>query len=83
MLPEVDRILAIGWAANEQHFLRLVKASLTSAPDMAAVSGTENFSRLTMENLMSSGFAYGQTQLFPMGFSQFVEERAGKPFLSQ
>ncbi|HEX6573863.1 MAG TPA: hypothetical protein VF042_02740 [Gemmatimonadaceae bacterium] len=83
MLPEVDRILAIGWASNEKHFLKLLRAGLTMPPSMCSVSGSEDWSKSTLENLMSSGFAFGRTHAFPMGFSEFIEQRAGKAFLNQ
>lgn len=78
MLPEVDRILTVGWAGNEKHFLRLLKSGLRIPPAISAVCGSETLSAETVEKLLSSGFPFGQTHAFPQGFSQFIEERAGK-----
>lgn len=80
-IPEIDRILMIGWRGTENHFLRLLKEKgLRTKPRLFFVAGSHDAARETMQHLDSAGIQ-GENTFFAGGFTEFVTTRAGDAFL--
>lgn len=75
-LATVDTVIAVGWRAREQHFLRLLANNLPSAPGrLVVVSETNAAAEEALENLWATG-RFGQYLIGAEGFSAFVETPA-------
>jgi len=79
-IPEVTKILLIGWRATEKVFLQSLKNNLRGRVQMMAVNGSEASSKESMRRLVQEGI---QGTLLPTksGFSDFVTRREAEPFL--
>ena len=74
LLPRVDKLLVIGWRANEQTFLKLLAASLQSDLRGMVVSGNETESNDTANRLNGAGIN-GVFQRADWGFTDLIKER--------
>lgn len=79
-LPEVDRILIIGWRGADQHFVTLLKSKLRRSPNVLVVSGSDDGAQETIRVLQAAGID-GVFSGFGTGFTSFIEARGLDGFL--
>jgi len=79
-IPEVTKILLIGWRATEKVFLQSLKNNLRGRVQMMAVSGSEASSKEAMGRLVQEGIQ-GTLHMTESGFSDFVIRREVDRFL--
>jgi hypothetical protein len=79
-IPEVDKLILIGWSGNETRFLDLLKENLRKSLKIMLVTGTEEGAEQLMAKLKASQIA-GETTA-RTGFSNFVVHREADPFLA-
>jgi hypothetical protein len=79
-LPEVTRILMIGWRATEEHFLELLRQNLKYPPRMMIVVGKEEEANQIGSDLMRSGIGAGFA-VVPGGFTEAIRTRSIDSFL--
>jgi hypothetical protein len=81
VIPQVAKILIVGWKAGEQHFLkRLAKGLGEKNVKVLAVRGGIDGAKETLLTLESAGIR-GDFQADPGGFSDFVLSNRAEPFL--
>jgi len=77
-IPNVTKIIAIGWRATEQHFLTMLRKPLTGLQgdvDVMIVSGDSRGAKETAENLSIGGpTTQRKRALLPGGFSGLIRE---------
>jgi hypothetical protein len=80
-LPQITKLLIIGWRAQERHFLDLFSPVLrqNQLREIAIVSGTEKGAQETRKQFQQEGFV-GRFDLFGSGFSRFIVEGAARGF---
>ena len=84
-IPEVTKILIIGWRATEQPFLDLLKNGLRSArPHFFIVNGERSASENTMNKIMRFGIPgnYTVSEQSEFGFSELIRQQKVDEFLS-
>jgi|CXWL01.1.fsa_nt_gi hypothetical protein len=80
-LPEVTKILTIGWRAAEKPFLDLLRQGVRSKRiQTLIVNGNADECIAADRNLTQTGVS-GQYQIHPEGFTDFILSRKGKTFL--
>jgi len=79
-IPEVTKILLIGWRATEINFLQLLSENLHRRVHMMAAAGNETSARESVERLVQSGIQ-GALHVAKSGFSDFVTRREVDDFL--
>jgi SIR2-like protein len=85
LLPQVDRLLLIGWRATEDHFLTLLRDNLKGPLLAQVVAGAENEARNIARSLQDGPFS-GLTvrwEYAPAGFTDFVVNRRAETILSR
>lgn len=70
-IPKANKIIAIGWRAQEQHFTEYLKA-LSDKPRVLVVGGNQADVTQTIDGLMAAG-AKGNYTKYPGGFSLLLE----------
>ena len=80
-LPRVERILTIGWRAQEQHFLTLLSARVTKPVSIWCVSGDAAKSEETLSRLRQARLLIDGAHAADMGFSELVSTRAAQDFM--
>ena len=80
-LPNVTKIIIIGWRASEAHFLDLLKEYLKPGVQAIAVCGPGEESRNSLDRLRDAGIN-GDFAAIPQGFTEFVRSRKAEQFLS-
>lgn len=81
-LERTSMLVAVGWRAREQHFLKMIQDHLPSQPGrLVAVAESEASARETVENLWSTGRfdRYAVSTLGFSGFAQTPPARQGGP----
>ena len=76
LLPEVTKVLTIGWRATEIDFLQMLGENLGKAVSVMVVSGQIEWARETNKNLAPTGLVV--THLFDGGFSELVLDNIEK-----
>lgn len=71
-LRTVNHVLVVGWSATEAHFLRVLADGLRGRIHGAAVCGTQEGSRQTVDRLAAAGIDTSNFHAWTGGFSQFV-----------
>ncbi|MBI2878931.1 MAG: hypothetical protein HYY19_04325 [Candidatus Rokubacteria bacterium] len=80
VLPRVDRILVIGWRAQERHFLDMLRESLTGRVRGMIVSGRRRSDAEEVSDRLSE-CAPGDYAISKGGFSDFVTTDEADSFL--
>jgi len=84
LIPQVTKILFIGWRAGEAHFLRMLKEGLQKLDAIMVITG-DPVEAQNLVNLLKAEFgdAAAACQGFAAGggFSDFITGRQGDPFL--
>jgi len=78
-IPEVDRILLIGWRATEKRFIQLLKERLPRKVHIIAANGDSDEGTQSIRRLRDAGIR-GRYEMFAGGFSQFVSSGALNDF---
>lgn len=81
VLPEVSRVIVVGWRAGEEHFLRLLKNRVNSAAPLLILNGGEEGGKETRERLRDVGLD-GRTPSFGFGFTTGLSGGYIKKWLS-
>ena len=80
-LPQVTKILIIGWRAAEKPFLNMLRKGYASPnPEIMIVNGTQDEGRKTAENIKRLGFA-ANYHIVRGGFTDFIRQNSGREFL--
>jgi hypothetical protein len=82
-LPEVTKIVTIGWRATEADFLSMLRHEIASTPDLFVVSGDKGGAEQTVKNLVSPPLKVRAAQSVATGFTGLILENLGllKAFL--
>lgn len=80
MIPEVDKLLVIGWRASEEPFLELLAGGLTKPIRAMVVAGGKAEAQIAIGKLQIKGIK-GNYMPSKSGFSQFIISREGEQFL--
>lgn len=88
MLPEITKILIIGWQAREGHFLQLLRGMLPKLQRVMVVGAHAPDAQTTLQRFLEEiGFGlatYGQNvHVAQGGFTNFVVNREGDEFLRE
>ena len=83
LIPQVEKILIVGWRAGEQHFLKELKAGLRKPVSVFAACGSNEASTATLEQLKESGLTPGHSRAHPSGFTDLVKSHALESFLAE
>lgn len=78
-LPEVTRILIIGWRGADQHFVKLLASKISETCKGLVVSGTEKGAEETIRSLQMAGIT-ASFEGMGGGFTPFIENRGPTPF---
>lgn len=81
LIPEIDRLLVVGWRGAEQHFLRLLVQNLNHEVRGLVVAGSVQAAEETIENIKRLNIR-GEFQCARGGFTEFVVNREGDDFLA-
>jgi len=83
LLPDVDRLLLIGWRATEDHFLSLLTKHIRGPLRGLVVSGSDGEARNIARRLHDEVFSKIASQLetFASGFTELVVKAAAEPIL--
>ncbi len=71
-LPQVSRMLIVGWRATEANFLRLLAETLPHGVHGLVVCGTDDGARATIEQLRGAGVDTADFHAYQEGFSHLV-----------
>lgn len=87
MLPNITKILIIGWQAREAHFLRMLRQYRVSPRSVMAVGADANDAQATLKRFLEDiGFGravYGQNvHVAQGGFTNFIVSHEGERFLA-
>jgi hypothetical protein len=82
MLPQVTKILVVGWQGTESTFTDLLKEHLQIVEKLRVVSADDalkvmNHLRTTLAPVLNAA----ECESFDRGFTHFVSDRVGVPFL--
>jgi hypothetical protein len=80
LLPEVDKLLVIGWRGRERPFLDLLTRHVRRKVNVMAVGGNPQAANETLKELSGAGLE-GTLAPAPKGFSDFIIERECEKFL--
>ena len=80
LIPQVTKVLVVGWRAGEQNFIEMLAGGLTHPVKTLAVCGNEKSAGVTLARLADAG-SLGDTYQDPGGFSDFVAARRIEEFL--
>jgi hypothetical protein len=81
-LPQVDRIVLIGWRAGEAHFVSLLKKFIPGSVPVQVVAGGREPANEILARMRDAGIADPDLGTSADGgFSQCVESRAAETFL--
>lgn len=81
LLPQVGRILIVGWRGRDEHFVRELHARLRPKLPIQLVVGTPNAEAETIQALESGGID-ARWRKTGLGFSDYVTGEHGLTFLS-
>jgi hypothetical protein len=82
-LPNVRKILVVGWQGKEQRFLELLKQTLTNKLQRLLVVSAQEDASAVLENLkLELQLNRADCQAFGQGFSKFIYGHQGKSFFS-
>jgi hypothetical protein len=81
VLPNVSKILLIGWRATDEPFLELLRTRMLGRPRAHVVAKDEAEARSIVLRVANYGVILGETTLASHGFSEFVVRREGEAFL--
>jgi hypothetical protein len=79
-IPEVTKIVIVGWRAAEQNFVEMLAKGLTKFVQVIATCGNSGAANETLNRLKAAGID-GDFQAMLGGFTNFVAERSLKAFL--
>jgi hypothetical protein len=79
-IPEIDKLILIGWSGNETRFLELLKKNSRKSLKIMLVTGTEEGGEQLMAKLKTSQIDGDFSR--SNGFSNFVVHRQADPFLT-
>lgn len=79
-LPEVEKLILIGWSGSEARFLEMLKENLRKSLKIMLVTGTEQGAEQLMAKLKANQIA-GEISV-KTGFTNFVVHREADPFLA-
>jgi hypothetical protein len=69
-LGKITKVVTIGWAAQEQHFLKELKEGLTEEVSIFAVAGGEQDAKKIIERIKDSGIGIRDDEVAEGGFTQ-------------
>ncbi len=79
-LPQVSKILTVGWRGTELPFLELLEKDLRGELPILVVAGGKKDAVASIENMRKAGVR-GQYDLTDSGFTDFIVSRKGIEFL--
>lgn len=82
-LPQVSRMLIVGWRATEANFLRLLAETLPHGLHGLVVCSSQDGARATIEQLQGAGIDTSDFHAYQQGFSNLVVGPEIREFLQQ
>jgi hypothetical protein len=79
-LPRITKIIAVGWRGAEQHFLTLLKKSLSQEVSVCVVAGTKKNSEEVIARIQQADIQIKWTAA-EGGFTDFIVGREAEKFL--
>ena len=80
-LPNVTKIIIIGWRASEAHFTQMLRENLSSSVEVIAVCGSASEGEKSLQRLKDAGVSGSFTPL-PVGFTGFIKKRLCESFIA-
>ena len=80
-LGRITKVLTVGWAAQEEHFLKLLKDHLTKEIRVKAVAGTELEGEQVLDRIKGAGIRL-VAEPAAAGFTEYVVSREAERFFS-
>ena len=80
IIPQVDKIITIGWRETEKHFLNLLVDNLPQKVNMLVVAESPSSVSATIENIQIAGVK-GNFKTSQDGFTEFIINRKIDDFL--
>jgi len=80
LIPDVDRLLLVGWRATENDFLALLRAGLRRAPYVYTIAARESEALQTLGRIRDVGLQFDSV-LAKGGFTDVITKRELEPFL--
>jgi hypothetical protein len=84
LVPQIDKILLIGWRATEDHFLTLLRNNLKGPLVAQVVAASEIEARTIARSLETGPFSKLKIhwEYAPAGFTDFIVNQRAETFLS-
>lgn len=85
LLPQIDKLLLIGWRASEDHFLELLRKHLKGPILAQVVAGSEGEARNIARGLQEGALSHITVhwEHAPAGFTDFIVNRRADAMLSR
>jgi hypothetical protein len=84
VIPDVTKILVIGWRAGELHFLELLKGTLGELKEFMVVAGERHEAQEIADRIRAElGLDREVSSEIAVGFSDFVKNRQGDRFFEK
>jgi hypothetical protein len=80
-LGKITKVLTVGWAAQEQHFLKLLREHLTQEIRVEAVAGPEPQGEQVLDRIKGAGISLVAERPVA-GFTEYVVSREAERFFS-
>jgi hypothetical protein len=80
-IPQVEKIVVVGWRAGEQHFLRELAAGLRKPVDILVACGNLKDSNETLDRLKAVGLSGSASRAASGGFTDLVRNHELESFL--
>jgi hypothetical protein len=80
-LAKVTKVVTIGWAAQEQHFLKLLKEHLTEEISIYAVAGERPYAQAVLHRIEDAGIRVKVREAATGGFTESTAKREFEEFL--
>jgi len=80
-LGKITKVVTIGWAGQEQHFLKLLKERLTEEISIYAVAGNKQEAEGVLQRIKDAGICVKDEKAAPGGFTECTANREFDKFL--
>jgi hypothetical protein len=79
-IPQVDKLITIGWRATETPFLELLQQNIQAPIRVGVVAGSRDAASETADRLRNAGVV-GEYLLTEGGFTDFILDQVAEDFL--
>ena len=82
IIPQIERIIVVGWRGRERHFLGLLKEGLKGNIPVVTACGSTEASPEPYNRMKEEGLPVALQMSLPLGFSEIVMGRSIEPLLT-